>query len=93
MSKRQFTVPSLAEIKAASEISSKDEPTLFKASARNSSVQQQTKFVAATAKQTEPRLASDDLPTPAMKRATDHDRSDATNQASSLGNHPLYLLV
>ena len=35
----KFTVPSLAEIKAANKISGKSEPSLFKASSRTSSAQ------------------------------------------------------
>lgn len=35
----KFTIPSLAEIKAANKISSKSEPSLFKASSRTSSAQ------------------------------------------------------
>ena len=91
MSKRQFTIPSLAEIKAANKISSNNEPTLFKPSARKSSVQQQTQSIAATSKPTEPRPASAGLPTPVMKEATDHAHASAASQASSLGNHPPYL--
>ena len=35
----KFTIPSLAEIKAANKISGKSEPSLFKASSRTSSAQ------------------------------------------------------
>ena len=37
----KFTIPSLAEIKAANKVSSKSEPSLFKASSRVSSAQPQ----------------------------------------------------
>lgn len=92
----KFTIPSLAEIKAANKISSKNEPSLFKASTRISSNQPQHTASSSGAPGIQPSAsgghgsaAKNDLSSVATMRKSEN----ISKQGPSLGNSSLEFLV
>ena len=84
MSRKDFVIPSLAEIKAANKITSKNEPSLFKSSASASSLQLQTQLTAAS-KRDSHRTVTDVGPPPTLRENIGNDHSSTSKQIPSLG--------
>lgn len=84
MSKKKFTIPTLADIKEANKICSKSEPALFKADSKASSLEAESTQLAF-----KPAVAGTQLhhdPDITVKEPRDHYQSGATKRSPSSGN-------
>lgn len=84
MSKKKFTIPTLADIKETNKIRSKSDPALFKSGSKASSVEAESTQLAF-----KPSVAGTQLhhdPDITVKKPRDHYQSGATKHSPSSGN-------